>query len=328
MLSTAKSIARMFPLSCRAAIAAFWRFNADDGWAIASHIALTTLLALFPFLIVLGALARFLGAKEIADDVVGLMFQTWPEEVADRIGSEIHAVLTTSRGDLLTINLIFAIYFASSGVESLRIGLNRAYGTAEPRNWVILRLESIVYVLVTLAAMLALGFLIVLAPLILATTAEYAPWIARAEGWITLARYGSATLVLVTALLLVHAWLPAGRRSFKEILPGVVATLLLWLLCGVVFGRYLAQFAQTYVTYYSGLSSAMIALVFLYFTALIFVYGGELNYAIATLMDAESDQRDSAASKAPGDRKSAQPDLLSRLERTGASRQRERSESE
>jgi membrane protein len=313
MLSTAKSIARMFPLSCRAAIAAFWRFNADDGWAIASHIALTTLLALFPFLIVLGALARFLGAKEIADDVVG---------------REIHAVLTTSRGDLLTINLIFAIYFASSGVESLRIGLNRAYGTAEPRNWVILRLESIVYVLVTLAAMLALGFLIVLAPLILATTAEYAPWIARAEGWITLARYGSATLVLVTALLLVHAWLPAGRRSFKEILPGVVATLLLWLLCGVVFGRYLAQFAQTYVTYYSGLSSAMIALVFLYFTALIFVYGGELNYAIATLMDAESDQRDSAASKAPGDRKSAQPDLLSRLERTGASRQRERSESE
>jgi membrane protein len=51
----------------------------------------------------------------------------------------------------------------------------------------------------------------------------------------------------------------------------------------VIFGRYLAQFAQTYVTYYSGLSSAMIALVFLYFTALIFVYGGELNHAITEM---------------------------------------------
>jgi membrane protein len=146
----------------RAAIAAFYRFNADDGWAIASHIALSALMALFPFLIVLGSLARLLGANEIADDVVGLMFETWPEEVADRIGSEIHAVLTTKRSDLLTISLVLSVYFASSGVESLRIGLNRAYGMVERRNWLVLRLESIIYVLVTLAALLALGFLIVL----------------------------------------------------------------------------------------------------------------------------------------------------------------------
>ena len=32
---------------------AFYTFLADDGWAIASHIALSTLMALFPFLIVL-----------------------------------------------------------------------------------------------------------------------------------------------------------------------------------------------------------------------------------------------------------------------------------
>jgi membrane protein len=274
---------RLIRLSYRAAIAAFYRFNADDGWAIASHIALSTLMAMFPFLIVLGSLARFLGIREIADDVVGLMFETWPEEVADRIGEEIHAVLTTSRRDMLTISLVLAVYFASSGVESLRIGLNRAYGVAEPRNWFVLRLESIVYVLVTLAALLALGFLIVLGPLIFATAVEYAPWLAPLEGWITIARYGIATLVLVVALMLVHAWLPAGSRGLGEILPGIVATLVLWLICGFVFGRYLAQFAQTYVTYYSGLSSAMIALVFLYFTALIFVYGGELNSAITEL---------------------------------------------
>ncbi len=144
-------------------------------------------------------------------------------------------------------------------------------------------LEAIVYVLVTLAALLALGFLIVLGPLIFATAVQYASWLAPLEGRITIARYAIATLVLVIALMLVHAWLPAGRRRLVAILPGIVATLLLWLLCGVIFGRYLAQFAQNYVTYYSGLSSAMIALVFLYFTALIFVYGGELNHAIAEL---------------------------------------------
>jgi len=238
-------------------------------------------MTLFPFLIVLGTLARYFGLGEIADDAVDLMFQTWPEEVADRIGEEVHAVLTTNRPGMLTINVVLCVYFASSGVESLRIGLNRAYGAKERRNWIILRVEAIAYVLVTLASLLTLGFLIVLGPLIFATAVEYAPWLAPLEGWITIARYAIATLVLVIALMLVHAWLPAGRRPLGAILPGIIATLLMWLICGITFGRYLAQFAQTYVTYYSGLSSAMIALVFLYFTALIFVYGGELNNVIS-----------------------------------------------
>jgi membrane protein len=55
----------------------------------------------------------------------------------------------------------------------------------------------------------------------------------------------------------------------------------MWLCAGLVFGRYLSDFSYAYVTYYAGLASAMIALVFLYFTALIFIYGGELNAAIA-----------------------------------------------
>ena len=40
---------------------AYLRFTADDGWAISSHIALSTLTSLFPFLIFVTALAGFLG---------------------------------------------------------------------------------------------------------------------------------------------------------------------------------------------------------------------------------------------------------------------------
>ena len=57
-------------------------------------------------------------------------------------------------------------------------------------------------------------------------------------------------------------------------------TLILWLLVSFAFGRYLAEFASTYVTYYAGLASVMTALVFLYLTASIFMYGGELNSAL------------------------------------------------
>ena len=73
---------------------------------------------------------------------------------------------------------------------------------------------------------------------------------------------------------MAHKWLPAGGRRIIEILPGIIATLALWLVAGVAFGRYLAEFSYAYVSYYAGLASAMIALVFLYWTASIFVYGG------------------------------------------------------
>ncbi len=79
---------------------AFYTFLADDGWAIASHIALSTLMALFPFLIVLTSLAGFFGSKELADQAAGLMLQIWPKQVANTLSGEIHDVLTTPRGDI------------------------------------------------------------------------------------------------------------------------------------------------------------------------------------------------------------------------------------
>ena len=264
----------------RIAIDAFWRFNDDDGWAIASHIALSALMSLFPFLIVVTALAAFFGSKELADETALLMLEAWPKEVAGPIAEEIRDVLTNLRTDVLTFGVLAAVYFSTSGIDSLRIGLNRAYGVKEPRRWWWLRLESIGYVLVGAAALLAFSFLIVLWPLLWATAMRFFP-LPQLDGTLTLVRYGLASAVIVVTLVIVHLWLPAGRRSLAQVAPGILVTLALWLVSGAVFGRYLADFAYTYVTIYAGLASAMIALVFLYLMASIFVYGGELNASIA-----------------------------------------------
>jgi membrane protein len=269
------------------AVDAFYRFLEDDGWAIASYIALSTLMALFPFLILVTALAAFLGSENLADEVANLLLDTWPKEVAGPIAGEAHRVLTITRGDVLTASAVFSVYFASSGVESLRIGLNRAYDVKETRNWLLLRIESIAYVLVGALALLALAFLVVLAPLMFATALKYAPWLAPLEATFTFVRFAVATSVITVALFAVHKWLPAGRRRASEIVVGIVATLVLWLAGGILFGRYLAEFASTYVTYYAGLASVMIALVFLYLTASIFMYGGELNSAICRPRNAD-----------------------------------------
>jgi membrane protein len=113
---------------------------------------------------------------------------------------------------------------------------------------------------------------------------RFFPGLAPLEATFTYWRYIIATIVLVIALFLVHKWLPAGKRKLSDIAPGIAATLIAWMICGITFGRYLADFAlKSYVSYYAGLSSVMIALVFLYFTSLIFVLGGEFNHALRTI---------------------------------------------
>jgi membrane protein len=273
---------RIFKLSLRIVIESLRQFLADDGWAIASHIALSTLMALFPFLIVVTALAGFFfGSKELADEAARILLEAWPQQVAAPISLDITGVLTNTRGGVLTLGVLFALYFASSGVEGLRIGLNRAYDAVEARPWWLLRLESIVYVLIGAVAILAFSFLVVFAPFIWDRLVYYVPTLAPFYFLITFARYVVAAAVLIVALLIVHSWLPAGRRSFLQIAPGIIATLLLWLVSGAAFGRYLAEYAFAYVSMYAGLASAMIALVFLYVCASIFIFGGELNSVIA-----------------------------------------------
>lgn len=274
------SWAERLPAVVRVPLDAFLHFSSGDGWAIASHIALSALMSLFPFLIVVTALAGLLGSKSLADEAGRLLLETWPPEVATPIANEIQRVAASTRTGTLTLGVILAIYFASSGIESLRIGLNRAYGLEETRSWWVLRLESILYVLGSAIALLALAVLVVFGPLITDAAARYFSWFEPFQSIATIARFALATIVLGATLFAIHDWLPAGKRRIEEMVPGVVVTLALWLIAGAAFGRYLAAFADRYALTYAGLASAMIALVFLYFTAVIFIFGGEFNAAI------------------------------------------------
>ncbi len=259
---------------------AFYRLGEDDGWAIASHLAMSTLTSMFPFLIFVTALAGFIGSSNLAEAATQLIFDVWPRQVAAPIATEIHNVLTIPHGSLLTIGALLAVYFSSSGVEAFRIGLNRAYGVRERRTWWLLRLESIAYVLVGALALLALAFLVVLAPLIWSAVLAYAPEVSELAGFVTAARYGLVSLILIMSLVIAHKWLPAEKRTFAQIAPGITLTVVLSILFSWLFGAYLAEYARNYVSTYGGLASVMIALVFLYSISGIFVYGGELNAAI------------------------------------------------
>lgn len=257
-------------------------FNTDDGWAIASHVALSILMALFPFLIVMTALAGLFGSAELANDAADILFRVWPAEVAAPIARQVHVVLTQPRGGVATLGVLVLLFLAANGVEALRVGLNRAYRKRESRPMWRLRAQSVAFTVIGALALLALAFLLVVAPLMWMAAVRWAPWLlpalAAAESW----RLALAAFIIVTGLTMAHLWLPDGERRLRDIWPGIAFTLTFWLLGARLFVAYLERFAN-YATTYAGLAGVMVALFFLYVLAAVFILGGELNAALARL---------------------------------------------
>lgn len=272
---------------------ALGHFNDDDGWSMASHLAISALMALFPFLIFATTLASFLGANAFAETAVHLVFDTWPEQIADPISREVVNVLTVQRGDLLTYGAVLACFFASNGVEALRTSLNRAYRVTETRGIIWRRLQSLLFIFLATIGFVIISVLLVFAPLIVRVLVSRFEWITPYLGTITIWRFMIASTVIVLGLIAVHFWLPAGRRKFKQIVPGLIFTLIGWLVGSTVFAEYLDRFSS-YVSTYAGLASIMVAVVFLYIVSMVFILGGELNAAITRYLEARARVPDSS----------------------------------
>ncbi len=282
-------------------IDAYWHFVADDNWAIASHVALSTILSLFPFLIVVAAAAGVIGSQPLAQEVVRLIFEAWPEEVARPMAHEALAVLTRPGTGTITIGLAIALWFASNGVEALRLALNRAYRATETRHFLFRRLQSLGFVALGACGLLSLAFLVVLGPLLWRTAMARLPWLEAFDGQMFIARYVGAAVVLFGVLVAAHMWLPAGRRRILDILPGCAATLVTWLIAGVGFGYYLREFAA-YSATYAGLAHAMTAIGFLYLVGVLVLLGAELNAALVQRRAIKAARRAAREPAGPADR--------------------------
>ena len=259
---------------------ALGHLNDDDGWAMASHVALSALMAVFPFLIFVAALAGFIGEADLASRVASLIFETWPDQVAEPIASDVQSVLAQQHRGLLTVSVAITIYLASNGVEAVRTALNRAYRVREMRSFFYLRAQSLLFVIIGAVASLVFAFLGVLGPLLFDWIARHIPEVADFQTSFQLARFIVTGLILALALVGAHLWLPAGRPPAVSLWPGIIVTLVLWLLAAFIFGYYLQRFAN-YAAYYAGLASVVTAIFFMYLVALIMIFGAELNAALA-----------------------------------------------
>lgn len=258
--------------------------NADDGWAMASHVALSALMSIFPFLIFVTALAAFIGDAQLASNVTDLLFATWPRIVASPIAVEVHHVVRGANGGLLTVSALVAIYLASNGVGAVRTALNRAYRNVEHRSFLVLQLQSFIFVMVGALTGLTLAFLGFLGPVIFAELTRWVPGLSEFEGIFTVVRFGVTGSLVVIVLVAAHVWLPARRPPKRKLWPGIAITLILWVIAAAFLALYLERFAN-YIATYAGLTSAVTAIFFLYLVALIMIFGAEFNAALGRLRE-------------------------------------------
>lgn len=241
-------------------------------------MALSGLLAFFPFFIFGTSLASFFGAFAYTPQKLQSLVSLLPDAIAQPLSKEIVDVFVTQRRGLLTLSVLGAAYFASNGVEALRTALNKAYRVVDQRSIFFCRFQSLFFVIVGAIGLMVISFLLVLAPLLIKITQIHFSFISEYVGIILLWRYTIAVVVLFISLLIMHKWLPAGRRKFADILPGIIVTMLLWFGSSIAFAQYLTR--VNYISTYAGLTSIMVAIIFLYMLSAIFILGGEMNAAI------------------------------------------------
>lgn len=250
----------------------------NDGFELAGYVAYTTILAIFPFMIFLTALAGFFGDAEAADSAIQLLFSYMPEQVAQTLAPVVSDVLTARSTSLVTLGAIGTLWSASSGIEALRLSLNRAYANAETRPFWIRRLQSIGFILLGSAGFLILPVIIIAGPQIADLLARYAPASDALRVIVGPMRYVLGGAAMLIGALVLHRWLPNRSLRWRELLPGALLSVVLVLSLAYLLSFYVDNISSLAITYGS-LGGVIITLLFFYFAALIFTFGAEFNGA-------------------------------------------------
>ncbi len=249
-----------------------------------SHLALSFLFAIFPFCLFALSLAGVLSPESHVDDVVNFAIGAWPDAIAGSIESELRAVLQ-SGSSTLTFGALLAIFFASNGVQAIRLVITEAYRDEDPRPFWKTRGLAILFVIAGSCVIVVAAAVNVVVPLALHYFDDLVPWLSQSILGSGAFRQFVTVSITVFFLFACHKWLPGVSHSMRELLPGIFLSMGLWWAVSKGFAYYLSHFS-TYSVTYAGLAGIMSTLVYLYLMSAIFVLGAEFN---GQLMDARRD---------------------------------------
>ncbi|MEP1208350.1 MAG: YihY/virulence factor BrkB family protein [Rhizobiaceae bacterium] len=261
----------------------------DGGLAIASNVALSLLLSLFPFLMLIASLVRLYGDPSMAEQIVFLMLGSWPGDSAAAITEQVRVLLSENPGEFFSISTLVALVLATNGIESARDGLNRAYKVTERRSFLWRRLQGVIFVLLGAVALIASNIVLVGAPFVWNLMVTRLEWLQEFSLLFGLLQYGLPLVLLGASLFAFHRILPDMKGRRRSMVWGILLTLVGIAAGSNLFGLYL-QYIANYTALYAGLAGVMVAIVYLYGLSVLLLFGAEFNTALVEVGEEAKNQ--------------------------------------
>lgn len=259
--------------------AGFWkellvRIKKVDVTGLGSQLAFFFLLSLFPLLIFLFTLLPFLSIDEAQ---IFLFIRDYaPESVAMLIEDTLAEILSNRNGGLLSAGALATIWSASKGMNALTKALNLSYYTAETRSFIVTRALSLIFTVLLIATVLVALILPVFGQQIGMVVFSF---LGMEEGFSSLwgnLRWSIPPVLIFLVFLIVYWLVPNIKLHVKSVMLGTIFATIGWILTSLVFSFYVSNFGNFSNTYGS-IGAIIVLMMWLYFSAIILILGGQLN---------------------------------------------------
>ena len=260
----------------------------DDIPGLASEMAYHSVLAIFPFLLFLAGLTavinRVFTIPDLTQQIVDKASQVMPDDAVSVIESFTNELVTSQGTGAMIFGLAGSLWAASSAIGSAMKALNRAYDVSEDRGLVRRKLIALALTVMFTGFIMCAAMLIATGGLIAGGIGDALGWesqMVRLWNWLTL----PTALALVTVAVALLYWLaPNTGHKFAWITPGALLFVVAWTLASLAFAFYVSNFAS-YNRTYGSIGAVIILLVWLYWSNLALLVGGELNAVLARRHD-------------------------------------------
>jgi len=250
------------------------RIKKVDVTGLGSQLAFFFLLSLFPLLIFIMTLLPYLNFNQA--EVFLLIRDYAPGSVAMLIENTLNEILQNRNGGLLSIGALATVWSASKGMNALTKALNRSYFTEESRSFIMARGMSVVFTIMLIAVLLVALVLPVFGQQIGVLAFSY---MGLEEGFLTLwagLRWLVPPVLIFFVFSLIYWLVPNLKIQFKSVLPGALFATVGWILTSLAFSFYVGSYGN-YSSTYGSIGAIIVLMMWLYFSAIILILGGQLN---------------------------------------------------
>ncbi|OKL37498.1 YihY/virulence factor BrkB family protein [Domibacillus mangrovi] len=251
------------------------RFWGERFYDQAAQTAYYLLLSAIPFMIFMLSLISFFSIDQEA--ILEFIRPYAPGESFTLIEENVNAVLSTGKGQVLSLSLLSTFWLSSMAVQSIGRSFNDVSGIERTMPfWKGLLRDFGVTVIFMIIVPLSL--FIPLAERLLQWIAAQSITIEAWSGWLAIwpfIKWSIGTLFLILFFIAFYKIIPNERQTLRFVLPGAIFAALGWQIGSLLFGSYAA--AVSYTRLYGQLSGIIVLVLWFYLTAVIILLGGLLN---------------------------------------------------